>query len=122
MVKAIRMQQTGGPEVMEYVDVELGAPGPGEVLVRQKACGLNFIDVYFRTGLYPQALPGGLGMEGAGIVETVGADVKYVQVEDRVAYAGRPTGAYAEARIMPADNLVRLPDSISFETAAVMML
>lgn len=122
MVKAIRMQQTGGPEVMEYVDVELGAPGPGEVLVRQKACGLNFIDVYFRTGLYPQALPGGLGMEGAGIVETVGADVKYVQVGDRVAYAGRPTGAYAEARIMPADNLVRLPDSISFETAAAMML
>ncbi|MBC3909877.1 quinone oxidoreductase family protein [Undibacterium umbellatum] len=122
MVKAIRMLQTGGPEVMEYVDVELGAPGPGEVLVRQKACGLNFIDVYFRTGLYPQALPGGLGMEGAGIVETVGADVKYVQVGDRVAYAGRPTGAYAEARIMPADNLVRLPDSISFETAAAMML
>ncbi|MFZ6733832.1 quinone oxidoreductase family protein [Undibacterium sp. Ji42W] len=122
MVKAIRIQQTGGPEVMEYVDVELGAPGPGEVLVRQKACGLNFIDVYFRTGLYPQALPGGLGMEGAGIVEAVGADVKYVQVGDRVAYAGRPTGAYAEARIMPADNLVRLPDSISVETAAAMML
>ncbi|PXX39908.1 quinone oxidoreductase family protein [Undibacterium pigrum] len=122
MVKAIRIQQTGGPEVMEYVDVELGAPGPGEVLVRQKACGLNFIDVYFRTGLYPQALPGGLGMEGAGIVEAVGPDVKYVQVGDRVAYAGRPNGAYAEARIMPADNLVRLPDSISFETAAAMML
>ncbi|MFZ6870588.1 quinone oxidoreductase family protein [Undibacterium sp. Di27W] len=122
MVKAIRIQQTGGPEVMEYVDVELGTPGPGEVLVIQKACGLNFIDVYFRTGLYPQALPGGLGMEGAGIVEAIGPDVKYVQVGDRVAYAGRPTGAYAEARIMPADNLVRLPDSISFEIAAAMML
>ncbi|MFZ6722783.1 quinone oxidoreductase family protein [Undibacterium sp. Ji49W] len=122
MVKAVRMQQTGGPEVMEYVDVELGQPGAGEVLVRHKACGLNFIDVYFRTGLYPQPLPAGLGMEGAGIVEAVGPDVTYVRVGDRVAYAGRPCGAYAEARIMPADNLVRLPDSITFETAAAMML
>ncbi|MFZ6770454.1 quinone oxidoreductase family protein [Undibacterium sp. Di26W] len=122
MVKAVRMQQTGGPEVMEYVDVELGQPGAGEVLVRHKACGLNFIDVYFRTGLYAQPLPGGLGMEGAGIVEAVGPGVTYVHVGDRVAYAGRPSGAYAEARIMPADNLVRLPDSIGFETAAAMML
>ncbi|MBC3919371.1 quinone oxidoreductase [Undibacterium sp. CY18W] len=122
MVKAVRMQQTGGPEVMEYVDVELGQPGAGEVLVRHKACGLNFIDVYFRTGLYPQPLPAGLGMEGAGIVEAIGPGVTYVRVGDRVAYAGRPSGAYAEARIMPADNLVRLPDSITFETAAAMML
>ncbi|MFZ6759565.1 quinone oxidoreductase family protein [Undibacterium sp. Ji50W] len=122
MVKAVRMQQTGGPEVMEYIDVELGQPGAGEVLVRHKACGLNFIDVYFRTGLYAQPLPGGLGMEGAGIVEAVGPGVTYVRVGDRVAYAGRPSGAYAEARIMPADNLVRLPDSIGFETAAAMML
>ena len=122
MVKAIRMQQTGGPEVMEYVELELGMPGRGEVLVRHKACGLNFIDVYFRSGLYPQTLPGGLGMEGAGIVEAVGPEVTHIQVGDRVAYAGRPTGAYAEARIMPEDNLVRLPDSISFETAAAMML
>lgn len=122
MVKAIRMRHVGGPEVMEYVDVELGAPGANEALVRHQACGLNFIDVYFRTGLYPQPLPAGLGMEGAGIVEAVGAGVNHVKPGDRVAYAGRPTGAYAEARIMPADNLVRLPDSIGFETAAAMML
>ncbi|MES2047303.1 MAG: quinone oxidoreductase [Pseudomonadota bacterium] len=122
MTKAIVMRQAGGPEVMEYVDVDLPEPGAGEVLVRQKACGLNFIDVYFRTGLYPQPLPGGLGMEGAGIVEAVGAGVSHVKPGDRVAYAGRPVGAYAEARVMPADNLVRLPDSISFETAAAVML
>jgi len=122
MVKAIRMQQVGGPEVMILEEVTLGAPGPGEALVRHKACGLNYIDVYFRTGLYPQPLPAGLGMEGAGIVEAVGPGVSYISVGDRVAYAGRPTGAYAEARIMPADQLVRLPDSIPFETAAAMML
>ncbi len=122
MTKAIRITETGAPDVMEYVDVELKAPGTGEVLVRQKACGLNFIDVYFRTGLYPQPLPGSLGMEGAGVVESVGADVSHVKVGDRVAYAGRPLGAYAEARVMPADILVKLPESISFETAAAMML
>lgn len=122
MTKAIRMRQAGGPEVMEYVDVDLPEPGAGEALVRHKACGLNFIDVYFRTGLYPQPLPGGLGMEGAGIVEAVGAGVSHVKPGDRVAYAGRPVGAYAEARVMPVDNLVRLPDSISFETAAAVML
>lgn len=122
MTKAIRMQQVGGPEVMEYVDVDLPEPGEGEALVRHKACGLNFIDVYFRTGLYPHPLPAGLGMEGAGIVEAVGAGVSFVKPGDRVAYAGRPLGAYAEARVMPADSLVRLPDSISFETAAAVML
>ena len=122
MTKIIRMQQVGGPEVMEYVDVDLPAPGAGEALVRHKACGLNFIDVYFRTGLYPQPLPAGLGMEGAGIVEAVGLGVSHVKPGDRVAYAGRPIGAYAEARVMPVDNLVKLPDSISFETAAAMML
>lgn len=122
MTKAIRITETGAPEVMEYVDVDLPAPGAGEVLVRQMACGLNFIDVYFRTGLYPQALPGTLGMEGAGVIEAVGANVTHVKVGDRVAYAGRPLGAYAEARVMPADILVKLPDSISFETAAAMML
>lgn len=122
MTKAIRMQQVGGPEVMEYVDVDLPEPGAGEALVRHKACGLNFIDVYFRTGLYPHPLPAGLGMEGAGIVEAVGAGVSFVKPGDRVAYAGRPLGAYAEARVMPADSLVRLPDSISFETAAAVML
>jgi NADPH2:quinone reductase len=122
MTKAIRIQQTGGPEMMEYVDVYLPEPGNGEVLVRQMACGLNFIDVYFRTGLYPQSLPGALGMEGAGVVEAVGADVLHIKVGDRVAYAARPLGAYAEARVLPADILVKLPESISFETAAAMML
>ncbi|CAN5816554.1 quinone oxidoreductase [soil metagenome] len=122
MTKAIRMQRVGGPEVMELVEVELPAPRQGEALVRHKACGLNFIDVYFRSGLYPQPLPAGLGMEAAGIVEAVGPGVTHVKPGDRVAYAGRPVGAYAEARVMPADGLVRLPDSIGFETAAAMML
>lgn len=122
MVKAIRMHATGGPEVMEYVDVELPLPGFGEALVRHKACGLNYIDVYFRTGLYPQALPAGLGMEAAGIVEAIGPGVTHLSPGDRVVYAGRPIGAYAEARVMPVDNLVHLPDHISFETAAAVML
>jgi len=122
MTKAIRMFKTGGPEVMEYVDVEVGDPGPGEVRIRHAAVGLNFIDVYFRIGLYPQPLPNGLGQEGAGTIEAVGAGVAGFKVGDRVAYAGRPNGAYAEARVMPADILVKLPDSISFDTAAAMML
>jgi NADPH2:quinone reductase len=116
------MYATGGPEVMQYVDVELAPPGPGEVLVRHAACGLNFIDVYFRTGLYPQALPGGLGQEGAGAIEAVGSGVTQFKVGDRVAYAGGPNGAYAEARVMPAAVLVKLPDAIGFDTAAAMML
>ena len=122
MPKAIRISQTGGPEVMEYVDVEVGEPGPGEARVRQEAIGINFIDVYFRTGLYPQPLPAGIGMEGAGVVEAIGEGVTEVQVGDRVAYAGRPNGAYAEVRNMPASILLRLPASISFETGAAMML
>jgi NADPH2:quinone reductase len=122
MVKAIRFSRTGGPEVLEYVDVEVGEPGPGEARVRQYAIGLNFIDVYFRTGLYPQPLPSGLGQEGAGVVEAVGDGVTHVKPGDRVAYAGRPNGAYSEVRTMPADILVRLPDEISYETAAAMML
>ncbi len=122
MPKAIRIDRTGGPEVMEYVDVEVGAPGPGEAQVRQHAIGINFIDVYFRTGLYPQPLPAGLGMEGAGVVEAVGEGVTEVQVGDRVAYAGRPNGAYASVRNMPSNILLRLPESISFETGAAMML
>jgi NADPH2:quinone reductase len=122
MTKAIRINRVGGPEVMELVDVDLGPPGPGEAQVRHDAIGLNFIDVYFRTGLYPQALPGALGMEGAGIVEAVGEGVTEVQVGDRVAYAGRPIGAYAEARNMPAAQLLVLPEKIGFDTAAAMML
>jgi NADPH2:quinone reductase len=122
MAKAIRFSKTGGPEVLEYVDVEVGEPGPGEARVRQMACGVNFIDVYFRTGLYPHPLPAGLGMEGAGVVEAVAPDVTHIKVGDRVAYAGRPIGAYAELRNMPAAILLRLPDDIGFETAAAMML
>lgn len=122
MPKAIRIFKTGGPEVMEYIDVEVGEPGPGEARVRQAACGLNYIDVYFRTGMYPQSLPAGLGVEGAGVVEAIGAGVSHVKPGDRVAYAARPPGAYAELRTMPAAVLVTLPDSIGFETAAAMML
>lgn len=122
MTKAIRMTRTGGPEVMEYVDVEVGEPGPGEARVRHEAIGINFIDVYFRTGLYPHPLPSGIGMEGAGVVEAVGEGVTEVKVGDRVAYAGRPLGSYAQSRIMPASILLRLPDDIDFETGAAMML
>jgi NADPH2:quinone reductase len=122
MTKAIRMARNGGPEVMEYVDVDVGEPGPGEARVRQHAIGVNFIDVYFRTGLYPTTLPSGLGMEGAGVVEAIGPGVTEVQVGDRVAYAGRPNGAYAQVRIMPASILLRLPGEIDFETGAAMML
>ena len=122
MTKAIRMNRNGGPEVMEYVDVEVGEPGPGEARVRHEAIGVNFIDVYFRTGLYPSTLPSGLGQEGAGVVEAIGEGVTEVKVGDRVAYAGRPNGAYAESRIMPSSILLRLPDGIDFETGAAMML
>jgi len=122
MTKAIRINRVGGPEVMELVDVELGPPGPGEAQVRHEAIGLNYIDVYFRSGQYVQPLPNGLGMEGAGVVEAVGEGVTEVQVGDRVAYAGRPIGAYAEARNMPASQLLVLPEKIGFDTAAAMML
>jgi NADPH:quinone reductase len=122
MVKAIQINRTGGPDAMEYVDVDVGAPGPGEARVRQAAIGLNYIDVYFRTGLYPHPLPLVPGMEGAGVVEAVGEGVTLVKAGDRVAYAGRPLGAYAEVRNMPAAILIKLPDAISFETAAAMML
>jgi NADPH2:quinone reductase len=122
MAKAIRYARTGGPEVMELAAVEVGEPGPGEARVRNHAIGLNFIDVYFRNGLYPAPLPGGLGQEGAGVVEAVGEGVTHVRPGDRVAYAARPNGAYSELRVMPADILVRLPDDIDFETGAAMML
>ncbi len=122
MPKAIRIQQTGGPEVMQYVDVEVGPPGPGEAQVRHHAIGLNYIDVYFRTGLYPQPLPGGIGLEGAGVVTAVGEGVTHVKPGDRVAYSDRPPGSYAELRNMPAKPLVRLPRGIGFETAAATML
>lgn len=123
MTHAIRIHETGGPEVMRWESVEVGEPGPGEVRLRQTAVGLNFIDVYFRTGLYPlPTMPGGLGMEAAGIVEAVGEGVDTLKEGDRVAYATPPPGAYAEARIMPAARLVKLPDNIEERTASAMML
>ncbi|MGZ3237626.1 MAG: quinone oxidoreductase family protein [Burkholderiaceae bacterium] len=122
MPKAIRISKTGGPEVMEYVDVAIGEPGPGEVRIKQAACGLNYVDVYFRTGDYPLPLPAGLGMEAAGVIEAVGEGVTHLKAGDRAAYACRPPGAYAEVRVMPAVHVVRLPDSIDFDTAAAMML
>ena len=122
MSKAIRFSKTGGPEVMEYVDVDVGEPGPGEARIRHAACGLNYIDVYFRNGAYPQPLPGGLGKEGAGIVEAVGPGVTEVKVGDRVAYAGGPNEAYSEVRLIPAAVLVKVPDAIALDTAAAMML
>lgn len=122
MPRAIRIHRTGGPEVMQYVEVDVGAPGPGEAQVRHHAIGLNFIDVYFRTGLYPQPLPGGIGLEGAGVVTATGEGVTHVRPGDRVAYSDLPPGSYAELRNLPARSLVRLPRSIDFETAAAMML
>jgi NADPH2:quinone reductase len=123
MSKAIRIHATGGPAVMRWEDYDPGNPGPGEVRLHQEAVGLNYIDVYHRTGLYPlPALPAVLGLEGAGVVESVGADVSDFKPGDRVAYAGIPPGAYAQDRCIPAHRLVRLPDSISTRQAAGMML
>ena len=123
MPRAIRIHQTGGPEVMRWEDVEVGAPGPGEIRIRHEAVGLNYIDVYFRTGLYPApSLPFSPGMEGAGVVEAIGEDVESLVVGDRVAYAAPPVGAYAQARLMPADKVVKVPDGIDSRQAAAMML
>lgn len=119
---AIRLHQAGGPEELRWEEVPLAAPGAGEVRIRHEAVGLNFIDIYHRTGLYPLPLPSGIGLEGAGIIEAIGSDVTGLAIGDRVAYAGGPVGAYAESRIMPAAPLLRLPDGISSETAAAMML
>ncbi len=121
-MKAIQMQQPGGPEVMELVDIDLGAPGAGEIRVRHTAIGLNYIDTYHRTGLYPLPLPTGLGLEAAGVVEECGSGVEGITVGDRVAYGTGPIGAYAEARNVPAGRVAKLPDTISDETAAAMML
>lgn len=123
MIHAVRIHEHGGPEKMIWDEVPLPSPKAGEALVRHKAIGLNYIDVYFRTGLYKlPSLPAALGMEAAGIVEAVGEGVTEVAVGDRVAYASGPVGAYAEARTIKADRLVPVPDAISFETAAAMML
>ncbi len=120
--KAIRITQFGGPENMELVELPLGEPGPGEIRIRHKAVGLNFIDVYQRTGLYQLPLPLNLGMEASGIVEAVGEGVTHLKVGDRAAYASQPPGSYSQARVMPARSVCKLPDDISFETGAAMML
>ncbi|WKG10773.1 quinone oxidoreductase [Nocardia sp. PE-7] len=117
MAHAIRFAETGGPDVMRWESTEVGAPGPGEVRIRHEAVGLNFADTYFRTGLYPAALPAGLGVEGAGVVEAVGPGVDFA-AGDRVTYTGSPLGAYSTERIMPAEHLIPLPDGIAFDTAA----
>ena len=123
MVKAIRIHRTGGPDAMQWEDVEVGAPGPGEVRIRHEAVGLNFIDVYFRTGLYPApSLPFSPGMEGAGVVEAVGEEVDSLAVGDRIAYAAPPVGSYAEERLMPAEKVVKVPAGIDSRQAAAMML
>jgi len=121
MPHAIRVHETGGPEVLKWEEVEVGAPGPGQVRLRQQAAGLNFIDIYHRTGLYPQPLPFIPGVEGAGVVESVGPGVTAVKPGDRVAYAG-PVGGYAEERLIDAGRLVTLPDGVTTEQAGAMML
>ncbi|MBJ9620165.1 quinone oxidoreductase family protein [Burkholderia multivorans] len=122
MPKAIRYDQPGGADVMKWVDVEVGAPQAGEVRIKQHAVGLNYIDVYFRTGLYPQPLPGGLGMEAAGEVTAVGEGVSALKVGDRVAYVAQPPGAYAQERVLSAERVVKLPEGIGYDDAASVML
>jgi NADPH:quinone reductase len=122
MTSAIRFYETGGPEVLRWETIDLAPPAAGEARVRHHAVGLNFLDTYHRSGLYPVTLPSGIGMEGAGVVEEVGLGVTEVSPGDRVAYAGGPLGAYAEGRNIPADRLVRLPEAISLEQGAAMML
>src|ERR1700692_2134722 len=120
MPHAMQIRRTGGPEVLSWTTVDVGEPGAGQVRLRQAAAGLNYIDVYHRTGYYLQPLPFIPGLEGAGTVEAVAPDVRGLKVGDRVAYAG-PTGGYSEVRLIEADRLVRLPDTISFDQAAAMM-
>lgn len=124
MAKAIRMYETGGPEVLRYEDAEVGDPGPGEVRIRHIAIGLNYADTYFRDGTYPVPLPSGIGVEAAGVVQAVGAGVSHVAEGDRVTYTGftNTLGAYSTERLVPAAPLIRLPDAISFETAAAMTM
>jgi NADPH2:quinone reductase len=122
MVKAIQFKKAGGPEVLEMTDVDLAAPGAGEIQVKHTAIGLNFIDTYHRSGLYPLPLPSNIGMEGAGVVAAVGSGVSDLKEGDRVAYASPPPGSYAEARNIAADRVVKIPDGIDDRTAAAMML
>jgi NADPH:quinone reductase len=122
MPNAIRIHQTGGPEVLQWESVAVGEPGPGEARVRHTAIGLNYIDTYHRSGLYKLPLPSGIGLEASGVVEAVGPGVTDIAKGDRVAYCGGPPGSYAEVRVMPADKLVKLPDGVSDRSAATLML
>ena len=122
MPNAIRIHQTGGPEVLQWESVAVAEPGPGEARVRHTAVGLNYIDTYHRNGLYKVPLPSGIGVEAAGVVEAVGPGVTDISKGDRVAYGGHPPGSYAEVRVMPADKLVKLPDDVSDRSAATLML
>jgi NADPH:quinone reductase len=122
MPRAIRIHANGGPEVLQWEEVTVGDPGPGEARIRHTAIGVNYIDTYHRSGLYKLQLPTGLGSEGAGVVEAVGAGVDWIKPGDRVAYSGGPLGAYSESRVMPAERLVQLPDGISDRSAATLML
>ncbi|MGW4099273.1 quinone oxidoreductase family protein [Mycobacterium sp. NPDC004974] len=118
MAYGVRFTETGGPEVLRWENVAVGDPGPGQVQIRHVTVGLNFADTYFRTGLYPAALPSGIGVEAAGVVEAVGAGVQDVVPGDRVTYTGSPLGAYSTERVMPAEHLIALPDDVDFDTAA----
>jgi NADPH2:quinone reductase len=122
VAKVVRFHQPGGPDVLRWESHDVGEPGPGEVRVRHAAVGLNFADTYFRTGLYPAALPAGMGVEGAGVIEAVGPGVSGFQAGDRVTYTGSPLGAYSTERVMPIGSLITLPDAIGFETAAAMTM
>jgi len=123
--RVVQVQQPGGPEAMQLVEIELpndGAPGPGQIRIRHHACGLNYIDVYQRSGVYPFPMPLSLGMEGAGVVEAVGEGVTHLKAGDRAAYAAQPPGSYCDVRVMPAKQVVKLPEGIAFDTGAAMML
>ena len=121
MTRIVKIEKTGGPEVLKFETIELGKPGPKEVLIEHKAIGLNFIDIYHRSGLYPLELPSGIGAEGSGIIKKVGVKVKDFSIGDRVAYAGVPLGAYSSERNYPTKNLVKIPEEIDFNVAATLM-
>jgi len=121
MTFVVKIEKTGGPEVLKFTTVKLDKPGPEEVLIEHKAIGLNFIDTYHRSGLYPVPLPSGIGAEGSGVIKEIGLKVKNFSINDRVAYAGVPLGSYSSERIYPTKNLVKIPDYINFEIAATLM-
>ena len=121
-MKSIQIEKFGGPEVLVIKDMDIGKPGPKEVLIKNKSIGLNFIDVYHRTGLYPIPLPSGIGLEASGVIEEIGSEVKLFKVGDRVTHASMPIGAYSEKQIMPEEKLISVPDGISDEVASCITL